>query len=77
MDNIIAMQEFNPQASLTKNIESLSLIEFSLLFHLLIEISIFSVIHYQVNIFIIIKIFVELDDVRMVQPLVDVYLTVL
>jgi hypothetical protein len=77
MDNIIAMQEFNPEASLTKNIESLSLIEFSLLFHLLIEISIFSVIHYQVNIFIIIKIFIELDDVRMVQPLVDVYLTVL
>jgi hypothetical protein len=77
MDNIVTMQEFNPQASLTKNIESLSLIEFTLLFHLLIEISIFSVIHYQVNIFFIIKIFVELDDVRMVQPLVDVYLTVL
>jgi E3 ubiquitin-protein ligase DOA10 len=77
MDNIVTMQEFNPQASLTKNIESPLLIEFSLLFHLLIEISIFSVVHYQVNIFVIIKIFVELDDVRMIQPLVDVYLTVL
>jgi hypothetical protein len=66
VDNIIAVKEFNPQASLAKNVESFALVEFALLFHLLVKISIFGVVHYQVNIFIIIKVFVQLDDVRMV-----------